>query len=332
MNPQHAHLDTLAAALRDDLKACAQHPDVDHVHHVRTGTRRVQALLETILRESVPSRVATRSKDAVHRHAEPVSPATHHAEELAHATAAWDKLLKRIRGAAAPVRDLDVHRQLIQDLFLKPEPSSEADKPATAPEDSPPTPVQRQARILDDWLKNSREHQAISLARTAAKALEKFELRQAEYQAALAQVRARRHSARRAAIVALESFVRLADTMEGLNAANLHDFRKGAKKARYIAESGGEDPQATAIGNTLKRLQDEIGDWHDWLVLADEARTALGEDGSALLAILDAERDRHYTRALRTTTRLRGKLMGEWLAIRRPATTHSSSLASEGTK
>ncbi len=114
--------------------------------------------------------------------------------------------------------------------------------------------------------------------------------------------------------------------MHQLDADNLHDFRKGAKKARYIAESAAEDAHALAIGKALKKLQDDIGDWHDWLVLADEARTALGEQSNELIALLDAERDRHYVLAMKTVNRLRGKLLGEWLATRKPTSRSHSGL------
>ena len=40
-------------------------------------------------------------------------------------------------------------------------------------------------------------------------------------------------------MLALEDFLRLVDEMPVLEADNLHDFRKGAKKARYVAEAGG---------------------------------------------------------------------------------------------
>jgi CHAD domain-containing protein len=319
------HLRAVTVALKDELKQCADDPNVETVHHVRTGTRRVQAMLETVLRE-----VATpNNQNAV--------------SDLADAGEKWTRLLKRIRRAAGPVRDLDVHRQLLEDLVSRKSSSATDDRhdapageegAATTPSSEPeliatleviapaappgnreqPSPVQKQADELDAWLKHARQQQAGALSRTASKAFEKFETRENEFETLLAQSTKRRRSTRSVAVIALESFVRLADTMERLDADNLHDFRKGAKKARYIAESGGEEEQATAVGKALKKLQDEIGEWHDWLVLADEARAALGDQGAELIQTLDAERDRHYDRAIKTTERLRGKLIGEWLA------------------
>jgi len=121
-------------------------------------------------------------------------------------------------------------------------------------------------------------------------------------------------------VVALDSFARLASEMQMLDATNLHDFRKGAKKARYVAELAARgDAQAKQVGETLKKLQDEIGDWHDWLVLAEEAHAALGDAAPELTALLEAERERHFVAAMKTVAKLRGRLMGEWLAVsRRP--------------
>ena len=104
--------------------------------------------------------------------------------------------------------------------------------------------------------------------------------------------------------------------MQVLDAGNLHDFRKGAKKARYVAELAAQgDEQAKQVGETLKKLQDEIGDWHDWLVLAEEAHRALGDKAMELIALLEEERERHFVAAMKTAAKLRGRLMGEWLAV-----------------
>jgi CHAD domain-containing protein len=109
--------------------------------------------------------------------------------------------------------------------------------------------------------------------------------------------------------------------MQLLDATNLHDFRKGAKKARYVAELAAQgDKESKKIGVALKKLQDEIGDWHDWLVLAEEAHTALGDRPAELIGLLESEREKHFVAAMKTAAKLRGRLMGEWQAVsRRPA-------------
>jgi len=294
------HLSKLTATLRANLEKCVTSPEIDPVHDVRTGTRRLQAMIEAILRE--------RGEDA----------------SLQQTATEWLGALKKMRRAAAPVRDLDVHRKLLHKL-VKDGSRNEAAIVTHAPgiveapaAELPANPVARQAEHLDAWLHHARQHHAATLKKKAAKLLAKFDDEAAAFASAMKQGARTRRRPRSVAIVALESFARLVHEMQQLDANNLHNFRKGAKKARYIAESAAEDAHAIAIGKALKRLQDDIGDWHDWLVLADEARAALGDEGNDLIALLDVECDRHYVFSMKTVNRLRGKLMGEWLAMSQP--------------
>ncbi|QNI32224.1 CHAD domain-containing protein [Alloacidobacterium dinghuense] len=320
---REAHLRKITATLRGNLEKCASNPDVDPVHDVRTGTRRLQAMVESILRE----------RDEDHSLQEP--------------TEEWLGALKKMRRAAAPVRDLDVHRKLLQKLVKEISRNEATGATAgggnaamSAPPDVaeipvvaalPANPLIEHAQHLDAWLQHARQHNAEALKKKAAKLLAKFDAEAAAFESAMKLWPRMRRRPQSAAIVALESFARLVHEMEQLDANNLHDFRKGAKKARYIAESAAEDAHAIAVGKVLKRLQDDIGDWHDWLVLAEEARTALGDKGNDIIALLDTERDHHYVLAMKTVNRLRGRLMGEWLATSQPRR-RSPSLASKTTR
>lgn len=242
-------------------------------------------------------------------------------------------MLKRIRRAAGPVRDLDVHRKLLDKMAKRaldarkarehPEAKPVADLVAGAEALETPqaglrtTPLEQQADDLDAWLKHRRGGLAQDLQARAKAALPKYDKRVAALEAALRTRGLRPRKAKPPAVVALESFARLATEMQALHAGNLHDFRKGAKKARYAAElAASGDREAASVGATLKRLQDEIGDWHDWLVLAEEAHAALGDDPRELIELIEAERDQHFAAAMQMAAKLRGRLMGEWLAVR----------------
>jgi CHAD domain-containing protein len=74
----------------------------------------------------------------------------------------------------------------------------------------------------------------------------------------------------------------------------LHQYRIMGKRARYLAELAGEDhSQAAQMVEQLKRMQDVIGDWHDWLKLSERAEALFGGvHGSPLVAAL-----RNVTRA-----------------------------------
>ena len=165
--------------------------------------------------------------------------------------------------------------------------------------------------MLDDWLKSERKH----LARGMQKQIRKRQNGLAERQTAvlnavgsvpLESVR----TGRSADVVALEAFVRAADAMPLLDAENLHDFRKATKKARYVAESAVEKEPYSNVAKALKRIQDAIGDWHDWQCLLEEARTALEKDAPDLTAHLEREVDRHFAAAMKTTQTMRARLSG----------------------
>ena len=287
------HLRKLTDALKETLTRCAHDPDVDVVHDTRTGTRRIEAALEAKLRNA----------------------GVQHGDEndlLAKAVRDWERLLKRVRRAAAPVRDLDVHRKLLKKLVPSSKEGTEQSQDAAG------DARVSQAWRLDDALHAEREKHAAPLKKSAAKWAEKLEEHFSVFAEALGQKPALRRRKPDAAVMALDAFARLATQMLQLNAGNLHDFRKGAKKARYMAEAGGEDEYAGAVGKALKRLQDEIGDWHDWLILAEESRDILGDEGAQLTVEIERIRDSHYETAIKVAGRMRGKLMGEWLGTRRP--------------
>jgi CHAD domain-containing protein len=309
----------LAGKLRENLVKCADDPDVDAVHDTRTGTRRLQATLEDLVRE-VPD-----------------------GEPLRSAATDAMRLLKKIRHEAGPVRDLDVHRKLVEKLIKKsldPEAREKAETKGSGTavvgaRDVLETPeaglrrtgVEDQADDLDAWLRHRRNELADGLRRQANQLATKLDKRLEELEAAFRTKGARRTRKKPPGVVALDSFARLATEMQVLDAGNLHDFRKGAKKARYVAELAAQgDEQARQVGETLKKLQDEIGDWHDWLVLADEAYAALGDGAVELTALVEKERERHFVAAMKMAAKLRGRLMGEWLAVSRRPVAGSGSV------
>lgn len=297
----------LARALRGNLAKCAGDPDVDAVHDTRTGTRRLQATLENLVREAPQGEAGEAMRDA--------------------ATALM-RQLKRIRRAAGAVRDLDVHRKLLEKLTARSlgieqkSRKSNADAAPAQPDllEKPEARLRtggitKHADDLDAWLKHQRGAQAERLRTLAPELLTRFDKRLADLEAALLE-HPRRRRTKPPAALALDNFARLATEMQLLDASNLHDFRKGAKKARYVAELAEQsDVEAGAVSKTLRKLQDEIGDWHDWLVLADEAHAALdAADAAELIGKLEAEREQHFVAAMKTAAKLRGRLMGEWLA------------------
>jgi CHAD domain-containing protein len=62
-----------------------------------------------------------------------------------------------------------------------------------------------------------------------------------------------------------------------LSEAVLHQYRILSKHARYAAELAGPSPEAVQFIAGLKKIQDALGDWHDWLTLTQTAIAHLGE-------------------------------------------------------
>jgi CHAD domain-containing protein len=223
--------------------------------------------------------------------------------------------LKQIRRAAGPVRDLDVHRKLLENWLGEGEPK---------PDDG--NVLRAQAEKLDTWLKGERKHLAHGMQKQIRKQLQGLPQIRSTLWTTIAQIpRGAQRAPRGADAVALEDFVRAADAMPRLDAENLHDFRKATKKARYVAESGAQGQSYSGVAKALKRIQDAIGVWHDWLCLAEEAKTALGEDAPELRAALAREVDLHFTEAMDTILTMRGRLVGEWTAMNPPSRKRSSA-------
>ncbi len=301
------HLAEVAAAMRKRLDACREEredPKVESVHHLRTGTRRVEATLETLAREAGTRGLGETAEEARQR---------------------WLRQLKKVRRAAGVVRDLDVHRELLAESFLPPSDTAPdkiaaelAEATSTAAGSDMITPLAEQARTLDGWLKSRRAAAAGTLSKTLDDHAKRLLEAEEQFMMAVAQRRSIASRAHRpVARLALEDYLRLVDAMPLLDRENLHDFRKGAKKSRYIAESDESDPAAKAIAKTIKRVQDAIGKWHDWEMVAGEAGEALGDDGDALHAELLARAQRDYERAMHTVATINRRLVGEWRALPR---------------
>jgi CHAD domain-containing protein len=101
---------------------------------------------------------------------------------------------------------------------------------------------------------------------------------------------------------ALDKFAAVVKRRPTLSEGNLHDFRMDCKRVRYLAEMAGESPRAAAAIEQLKRIQDSIGAWHDWLTLTATAESVLARSGQVpLLSALRTSTRSRYLEALRIT-------------------------------
>lgn len=121
----------------------------------------------------------------------------------------------------------------------------------------------------------------------------------------------------------------------GSTETELHSFRKDCKRLRYRAEAAGE----TGLAAEFERVQDALGSWHDWGVLANRARAHAepreGDPGHhgigpALLAALQNAVAAHLETALGAVAALRAELHGG--AQRRPPGWAAPASAKSGSR
>ncbi|MGD1077375.1 MAG: CHAD domain-containing protein [Candidatus Sulfotelmatobacter sp.] len=86
----------------------------------------------------------------------------------------------------------------------------------------------------------------------------------------------------------------------------LHQYRTVVKRARYAAEFAPKSAEAVQFISQVKRLQDAVGNWHDWLILTQAAAKQLGDvNQSSLVAVLHnvtGSKFRHAVAALSAST------------------------------
>ena len=281
---QEERFATVALQMRKTLERCVTDPDVRAIHRARTGSRRVEAALDALERESSGSEVAPEAVGKLR------------------------KLLKRIRRGAGQARDADVHRALLRKLVPKLAAATGDAEPGDAKE-----AIVREAEALDAMLLRRREKKAAKFSRRAESWETKLKRRIAGVVEEMvpAEPKVSVPQAGRAADLALESFAGLCREIPVLEVGTLHEFRKGAKHARYIAEAG-EDDESQQLAGRLKRVQDSIGVWHDWLMLAEEAQAVAEEQENELVKRIEAKRDRQYHSAVRMTEQIRRELLAMW--------------------
>lgn len=126
----------------------------------------------------------------------------------------------------------------------------------------------------------------------------------------------RRHQTEGAALTAaLKKFSALTQEYSSLNDKNLHEFRMACKRVRYTADADAGLPAADRAIQQLKRIQDAIGDWHDWLNLAQTAETVLDDGDSPVLAAVLAARQVKLRAAFLVTADAKRQLFAIYAAV-----------------
>ena len=208
------------------------------------------------------------------------------------------KLLARLRKKAGRVRDLDVQSAALRSLKIPEQPVRKARLMRTLAEER----SQREKRLIKSLDKKTVTEVRKRLKRAAAS----LEIPKNADPLTLARQK----------LDALE------EVDQGvITEKTLHQFRIAGKRARYIAELAGKDAEASRLIGLLNHMQDVIGDWHDWVQLAERAEKLFGGvQESALVAVLRNVTRAKFRQAVTTLSETRAAL-----APRKPASITSTS-------
>ena len=207
------------------------------------------------------------------------------------------KLLARLRKKAGRVRDLDVQSAALRSLKIPEQPVRKARLMRTLAEER----SQREKRLTKSLDKKTVAEVRKRLKRTSAS----LELPKNADPLALARQK----------LNALEV------DPGAITEKTLHQFRIAGKRARYIAELASKDAEASRLIGLLNHMQDVIGDWHDWVQLAERAEKLFGSvQESPLVAVLRNVTRAKFRQAVNTLAETRAAL-----APKRPASITSTS-------
>ena len=173
------------------------------------------------------------------------------------------KLLTRIRKKAGKVRDLDVQLAALRSLKFPQEP-------------------RRKTELM---------HQLIELRGQREKKLSKALTREAVREIHKRLKRARKDlnpEVNRDPLSVARQILEPIAKADGLPTEELvYQYRILGKRARYAAEFASKSPESTQFIAQIERVQDALGDWHDWLTLTQSAAKRLGDvRESSLVAAL----------------------------------------------
>jgi CHAD domain-containing protein len=109
--------------------------------------------------------------------------------------------------------------------------------------------------------------------------------------------------------VALDKFAVLMEQQPPLSPDNLHAFRIACKRICYEVKMEEADLAAQRALKQFGRIQDAIGEWHDWVNLAQSAEDAGINKHSPLLAAIRTGRRARFNEALRITADAKQRLL-----------------------
>src|SRR5580698_160772 len=173
------------------------------------------------------------------------------------------KSLDRIRKRAGKVRELDMQLAALHSLKVPQEP-------------------RRKTHLVHRLIELRAKHE-----KKLRNQLDKQMIRDIRRQLKRAGKDVRLEKGRDPMAVARQELARIARPAGPISVEVLDQYRVAVKRARYTAEFAPKSLESTELIEQLKRVQDCIGHWHDWLTLTNTASERLGDVGrSSLVAAL----------------------------------------------
>ncbi len=199
------------------------------------------------------------------------------------------KLLGRIRKRAGKVRDLDVQSAALRSLKMPREP-------------------RRKTQLINHLIELRRQQE-----KKLRKEFDEATVREIRKRLKRAAKRFNPEASCDPLAVAKAMLDRLDRAGAPLSEAVLHQYRILSKRARYAAEFASPSNEAVQFIAETKRIQDALGDWHDWLTLTQTAIEHLGDvRESPLMAELHNVTGAKFRHAVAVLSRTRGKLQTDF--------------------
>ena len=230
---------------------CKKKASRKHIHELRVATLRLQVELSSWQVDRAPR--DSGSKEARR----------------------WNRQADKVRKLLSPVRDADVFLQMLEGMDAAPAEASEGDCALSEK-------CKHEIAVLHRKLERKRETASAKLAAALKERAEKLDRAAKELETMFSDEKIS------GAIVTAGAIKALLDELSWdaptLTAATLHDFRKKAKTARYLAEISHRGAALRNLALVLKRMQAAAGVWHDWQALCEKANTKLGSSAPDGLA------------------------------------------------
>ena len=189
------------------------------------------------------------------------------------------KTLNGIRRRAGKVRDLDVQLGALRSLKVPQEP-------------------RRKTRLMQNLIELRLKHEG-----KLYKFLRKHDIREIHKRFKQVHKSFETDGARDPLAVARQTIASAIPRGFAMDPEKLHRCRIAVKRARYAAELAEKSPAATEFIAELKRMQDALGNWHDWQLLTETAKRRLGEvNQSSLVAVLHNVTQGKFRQAVRSVS------------------------------